>query len=630
MLTFAHPGVLWLLPLALLPAVIHLLSRMAPPTLRFPGTRFLKPSPMPLQGFRFWRQILLLALRTAIVALIVLLGALPRWQPKALDNGGTESPRIGVAALLDTSASMMDAIGELRAEAKALPDGTRFISTGDGGGGLSPDAWNAGFSGWNPKRGLEDAARWLSGFQPGFRELHVFSDFQEASWREVDSGMPEGTRIVTHAPKRRPRSNCAVVYAAATGITAQGETTVEVRCRNWGAESALRTVVLETDVARVTQELLLPPGEATAALFLVPASVNPAATVRLEPADEMPFDDSRCFWARRSPPSPLLAVFDGTEEKVADELEFFAIPALTAEPEGSYPRYEVSMLDATGLPFADFTSERAVFLFGVSDGLQDESYERLRAYAEAGGAVFWIPGARPESEWRRLQSVGIAPPGHAFLERRPTGLGPVPAGSPVASLFPESNPSDLHAFTIRQWLQVAPSANDSVLLETLDHAPALIRHPIGQGEAFFFTFGFHAAASGITLSKSFLPLMRELLETALAEKSEILRIDCGTIPPQVDNLVGEATRAEFTTSTPGCHRLGRMLVEVNPPASESNPVFLDPASMERALAAKNTTRGKTTGNDGQDEKVPWILPAFLLAALAAEALTANRQSRRMA
>lgn len=52
--------------------------------------------------------------------------------------------------------------------------------------------------------------------------------------------------------------------------------------------------------------------------------------------------------------------------------------------------------------------------------------------------------------------------------------------------------------------------------------------------------------------------------------------------------------------------------------------------MERVLAAKNTTRGKTTGNDGQDEKVPWILPALLLAALAAEALTANRQSRRMA
>ena len=181
----------------------------------------------------------------------------------------------------------------------------------------------------------------------------------------------------------------------------------------------------------------------------------------------------------------------------------------------------------------------------------------------------------------------------------------------------------MHAFTIRQWLQVAPSANDSVLLETLDHAPALIRHPIGQGEAFFFTFGFHAAASGITLSKSFLPLMRELLETALAEKSEILRIDCGTIPPQVDNLIGEATRAEFTTSMPGCHRLGRMLVEVNPPASESTPVFLDPASMERVLAAKSTTRGKTTGNDGQDEKVPWILPALLLAALAAEALTAE-------
>ena len=138
------------MPLAAVPVALHLLSRLAPPSLRFPAVRFLRSSPMPLQGRRRWQDVLLMGLRTLLVAVAVLLAAAPRWQELPQVLGASEK---GVAAVLDSSASMAACAGEFQEELQALPRNVRFWRT-DGRECASWQDWRPGLTATEPRMAL--------------------------------------------------------------------------------------------------------------------------------------------------------------------------------------------------------------------------------------------------------------------------------------------------------------------------------------------------------------------------------------------------------------------------------------------------------------------------------------------
>lgn len=591
MLSFAHPAFLWLAPLALVPVILHLLSRIAPQSLRFPTTRFLHNSPMPLQGRRRWQDILLMFLRTALIATIVLLLAQPTWETPTIP---TTSTKEGIVAILDVTPSMCACIEELRREAIALPSDTTFLSTSNQP--ITPKEWSAENSVADFSKALQNAAKHLSTFSKDSRTLHIFSDLQSSNWSNELPNMPEGTKVIVHSNATKVLSNWSVISTRCEYV-GDNQIRILATCRNWGERAETRTIELELDGRTYRQELSLAPNSFAPALFLLQAPVNSHARISITQEDAFSFDDTRDFWATPEPPHPILAVFSGEDEKISEELEFFTIPALLSEPDDAPQRYAVTTLDVSGLPYAELSSQAAVFLLGASDRIDAEATQKLCDYVKEGGILLTVPGASPLVGWRNLQKTELAPRGTATLEKQPTGIGALRSNDTLFSLFPEKQPSDLHLFNIKSHIRISSVDNsDDVMLRTIDGAPSLIHRTIGKGQAFLFTFGFDTHSSDFPLTKSFLPLLRELLSQALGNRSEITTLICGESPSEMKSIDGTTAQVSINTSEPSITQRGNQLVEVIISPLESTIHYRQPEEISRALSADSATQTITSAD----------------------------------
>src|SRR3989442_6837863 len=101
--TFLHPVALVGLVAAAIPALLHLLERRVPPEAEFPPLRY--RSEAERQSARRWklRHLLLLLLRTAWIALVVLAAARPLFPTQA--SGGSLHEPTALVVILDNSAS---------------------------------------------------------------------------------------------------------------------------------------------------------------------------------------------------------------------------------------------------------------------------------------------------------------------------------------------------------------------------------------------------------------------------------------------------------------------------------------------------------------------------------------------
>ncbi len=77
-MAFLKPNLLYLLPLALLPILIHLLSRLRIRTISFPTLRFLYPEEKTRFHWFRLRDLLLLIVRSILIGLLVLIMAQPK------------------------------------------------------------------------------------------------------------------------------------------------------------------------------------------------------------------------------------------------------------------------------------------------------------------------------------------------------------------------------------------------------------------------------------------------------------------------------------------------------------------------------------------------------------------------
>src|SRR6184192_1995819 len=85
--TFLHPVVLVGLVAAAIPALLHLLERRVPPEAEFPPLRYLTEAERQSARRLKLRHLLLLLLRTALIAFVVLAAARPLFPTQA--SGGS-------------------------------------------------------------------------------------------------------------------------------------------------------------------------------------------------------------------------------------------------------------------------------------------------------------------------------------------------------------------------------------------------------------------------------------------------------------------------------------------------------------------------------------------------------------
>jgi hypothetical protein len=236
----------WLQPIALLgllavavPILVHLLGRPNARRVRFPSLRFLELTRDAPSRRAIPSDLLLLALRMAIVALAAVALARPTWP---VSVGNAVPTGVARAIVLDTSASMV----RLTSAGGSMLDRARRDADS-----LAADASEAlVLPVSRPGDALRGAAAWLEG-KAGRREVVIISDFQ------ADAVVPADTLVIPPAVglafvRLTPASPDSVV--AVTGHTGNATVTAEA-IRSGGGTRTRWTATAPRQVAQPVRVL---------------------------------------------------------------------------------------------------------------------------------------------------------------------------------------------------------------------------------------------------------------------------------------------------------------------------------------------------------------------------------------
>ena len=574
--------------------------------------------------------------RMALLAMLFLALAAPRWVPKTPASNDIQRQPPAMAIILDSSASMLALRDDARQAAMRMFEESSewecalfaFDQTVLPLELAALNEWRPSHLAGNPAIAIRTALHWLDNYSNStHRRLVIISDFQRSNWGEMLPGVPRDIEILMHPVETERQNDNVSLTSVQTTSIGDNQLRIRIGWHNWSELPQERTLRIRHGKQELTQGLTLPPhSEGATAFSLEPMEQNSHATAELEPVDGWPADDQWVFWAQREPSVPVLLLLpDGASDgKLADSLEFFLKRALTAERAGASGHFQVNTLGASTLALIELGNFPLVILAGSAERLTDEAIQLLQNYRADGNSIIFIPGSAPVAAWRFLRNADLLAATEQGLIRQTSGIGPLPAVSPLVRIFPPSSPSDLHLFAIRQMLRISPAANDAILLKTLDGQVALLQHQDEHsGSLYAFTFSFALENTDFPITQSFLPILRELCNEATRDHSGILRLKCGEPFPELHAPDGTPFMPPpgATTLQPGLTHLGAHPVEINPPAVESSPATTDLDDLRRVLETTPPDDSDATsdmlppGNDTARNLQPWCFAGLAILAV---------------
>lgn len=313
-MTFLHPLVLLGLAAAAIPALLHLLERRLPLEVDFPALRYLSEAERQSARRLKLQHLLLLALRTALIALVVTAAARPLVPVRG--GGGSLHQQTALAVILDNSPSSSVVIDgrplldRLRVTARsslldAGPDDHLWLMLADGvlrrgtRGSLARIVDSAGVASrrLDLSDAVERAARVVDGEPVPAREVHVVSELQRTALGATPQ-VPRDVRVLALAPLASPPANLGIGSVIVSG----GAVTVSV-VGTKGTSTGAVTVRVR---GRTVGHGLAGPG-AGVAITLPPLPPGWwVGDVELDP-DELRADDRRMFVWHVAPPAAVRA-----------------------------------------------------------------------------------------------------------------------------------------------------------------------------------------------------------------------------------------------------------------------------------------------------------------------------------
>jgi hypothetical protein len=535
--TFLNAAFLFAALAALLPLVIHLISRRRVETVEWSSLRFLKElERRRIRRVRI-RQILLLVIRSLIILFVAVALARPTLQgPLA---GSVGRARTSVAIVLDESASMARSAGAGAAFDEALERVGEIIELLDEGdeaflvtarspatslipdGTVSPDVVRRALA----ERTVTDAAtdytgavevalEHLAAARNLNREIFIIGDMQSAGWGPaVDIQRPATDERswpprVYVLPVEAPGSNAGVVSASVERLYGgtPGRHAVVAEVANFGTRAIETPVRLFMDGVQVGQTgIRAEAGGVATARFAVTLdeSVWHGGLVAIK-QDAFTRDDERSIVI---PPARTVEVLIARPE---DSTEDAVYVARALDPTGSSERFRPVVVDPGDIARQEQGRFPVVVLADV--GRLDDAAERwLRRHVEAGGGLFVVLGNRTDVRaWsggalEELSRVALTGP----VDRRggvrlaPSGRGhPLLEGLTTGDRLIEDVP-------VRRALAARTSVE--TVLELPGIGPALTFAGAGDGAVAVLLFGLERAASDLSRSGLVVPLLHRVV-----------------------------------------------------------------------------------------------------------------------
>ena len=533
-MSFFNPLFLIGLAAAALPVLYHLVRRIKAKQVPFPSLMFLTTSPKEVVRRRRLKDLLLMAVRAALFALLALAFArpfIPREQIPFIPQREDRS----VVLLVDVSYSMKydnrfeaakrEALGWIRDAEGAdefavltFSSQVQQLTAFDADlathrsvvGGL--EASNRPTDVYAALRQAEDV---LQDAQHNNRRIVLVSDFQRAGWSrslenwkldtaigfvpvQVDSGAASNAYVEAFdLTKRRTGRRTAVRFDAQTAARGEAaEAGRDVQLAVAGEEAGAQSVPPGA-TGRVSFELLAPREEAAAY----------QGTLALASDDELALDN-QFYFTYEVAPRPSILVVDGGSGARRDA--FFLQSAFDT---GDEARYAFNVTAPERLGAGGLQSQDVVFLANVAT-LTQAQVRSLRQYVESGGSVVVSFGDRVDvpAFSQRLRELGVGAAGEVVTPRLVQGaeaiIGEVDLRHPIFSVF--AGAGAILRPTFRQYVDVRPDSAATVLGRYDTGDPFLVERRLGQGRVLVYTATFNTAWTDFPIDESYIPFVYQL------------------------------------------------------------------------------------------------------------------------
>jgi hypothetical protein len=466
-MTFLHPALLYLLPLAAIPILLHLLTLHRLKTVELSTFRFLFDSYVQQRRRMQFLEALLAMLRTLFLLLLVLLICRPvvqQWAGLFQGSSGRE-----VILLVDCSASMnartggVPALERARSAARTVTERlvpedrvtlVRVVSQPEQVfSRFSNDAAAIGDR-IDGLKGSSSRANWFAALTQVFAGpdapkhgnalVYLFTDCQASGWREARSQglervVPAGTQVVVvNVGSTEPIHNLAVAgdppprQPAIIGLPLVLQPHVVNHSKSETADVTLSVLIDDKEVAR--QALTLKPGEnATRKVTYLPSAPGVHRgrfEIAAKAPDRFPDDDAYLFTLAVVPRVKVLLVNGFAAPDPFESESLYLRAALTANPDGAEvlptappaPKpgalepsrelaraLEVHEVVEAGLN-AESLRDASVVILANCGGLNGQQFEWLRGFVNGGGGLLVFPGDRVNPQVYNTQFFPVPGP----------------------------------------------------------------------------------------------------------------------------------------------------------------------------------------------------------------------------
>ncbi len=585
-LSAVNAAFLYALAAVSVPIIIHFLFKARKQQIHFSSIEFILTSAVLKSNRIKFRELLLLLLRIAIVALITLAFVRPflRRNLSAFGLAGQSD----IVLLVDDSYSMgyrheretrfeaaidraLDTLSKCKGgdrvgivlltqtQAPALRLTPNFGVVRNVLKGLKLSARTGVLA-----DGLERSVALLKGSGADHKVVFVLSDFQGSTWGYVGNvlaKLPADVKIKTADLAVRDATNLAVLEFRSTrdAFTPGEKINMLARVANYSddAEEGVRATLFVEGQPRAEKALRLKPHEVREAAFRFPAPDLPtlACEVRVRPNDGLAIDNSGYCVVAQGRPLRVLCV----ENKVADvayfQETFYLRTALdpTAENMKSISTIRTQLIEADQLGKTSAFGYDVLVLADV-EGVTQAQADHLAKYVRSGGGllVFLGPHVEPVIYNKLLyaKGTGVLPArlvdivatlgkGQEYLH-----LDDIDMSHPVFELFAKPLSGDLTVprFTGAFKLDTAECKEAKVLAKFDNGLIAVVEREFGEGKCVLIASTAGTTWTNFPKRMVYLPFVQQLVKYLSARKStELAQFKVGEPVPVPRDLLSQAS-----------------------------------------------------------------------------------------
>jgi len=566
-MTFLSPGLLAaLLPLLAAPLVIHLLNRGFPRVFKFPSVELIKETLARQSRLYKWRHWILLLLRTAFLALLLLAFLRPVLQRFGLTPASAADRHVII--VLDHSLSMEHKGQGPTARERAVHEASRLIDSLKPGDRLNIVLMDAAPTSCFVQQSADHAGAraFLNRVPPGLTrgdvnaataftarlldravaspEVYYISDFQRKNWSNADfTALPAGVRLFFVDVGETARANRAILDARiAQGQVLAGETVpIEVTVGNYSPEgfNGALTAVLDRKLSFKQEVNLGPWSEGKVVLPVLVGGPGMHLCELSLPGDRLEHDDRFSLALSAQEKEEVVILTDRGDSPSSGA---WFLEAAINPYEGKAGSLVPRRMSTEALGGSHLAGVRKMFITQVGAFREEECKELARFIFEGGGVVYFLDG---DADLANLEALGKAMPEVTVpikLSRRhsvtnvTTGAQQLARGdfkSRYLRMFSGATRQNLALLEFYDYYQAGAAGEGGVLLAYGDGSPAMAATHHGAGTLLLLNFSAGELSSNLARQRLFPAWMQELVKSISADE-----------PPRSAYTIGETLHTE--------------------------------------------------------------------------------------